>query len=222
VKVICDSANRELWLAARMAYVCGSEVSAMLCEGYAAKGDDKAQQRGQLVMLKAGLVAPWVGNESSRIGQLMESHLFVPMAKELLGWTLEPFGKLIEDELCPSLAATPDFMMHTPYGLAIVQTKDTTASAQEDCKARRDGSPSEAAYANGPPLYYALQMQAELACTGLEWGALLVLHSANGGKKLRAYATRRHAGVIARIRAEAPKVMADAMTLKAGQIRRTA
>lgn len=194
----------------------------MLCEGYASRGEDKTQQRAQLVMLKAGLVEPWKGNESSRIGQLMEEHLFAPMAKELLGWELEPCGQLIEDALCASLAATPDFFVRTPYGLAVVQTKDTTASAQEDCKPRRDGSASEAAYANGPPLYYALQLQAELACTGLEWGALLVLHAANGGKKLRAYATRRHEAVIARLRAEAPKVLADAMTLKAGQIERVA
>lgn len=222
MRVICDSRDRDRWLAERMSRVCGSEVASMLCEGYASKNEDKAQQRGQLVMLKAGLAEPWKGNESSRIGQLMEQYLFAPMARELLNWTLEPFGMLVEDEACPSLAATPDFLIHLPWGTGVVQTKDSSAGAQEDCRPRRDGTPSEATYVNGPPLYYVLQVQAELACTGLEWGALLVLHTAGGGKKLRPYCIRRHEGVISRLRAEAPKVLADAAALKAGCNRRTA
>jgi predicted phage-related endonuclease len=222
MRIVADSRDRAAWLAARERYVCGSEVAQMLCSGYAAKEAEQAQQRAQLVMLKAGMATPFAGNESTRIGQLMEEHLFAPMARELLGWHLEPFGKLVEDAACSALAATPDFLLRTPWGLGVVQTKDTTAQAQEDCKPRRDGSPSEAAYASGAPLYYALQLQAELACTGLEWGALLVLHSAGGGKKLRSYPLRRHEGVIARIRAEAPRVLADAAALKAGKIERVA
>lgn len=198
----------------------------MLCQGYAAKDSDPAKQRGQLVMLKAGLATPFAGNESTRIGQIMERVLFAPLTRELLsddgfpllGWTLEPFGMLVEDAECSSLAATPDFLVHTPWGTGVVQTKDTTAQAQEDCKAtRKDGKPSEAAYAQGAPLYYELQLQAELACTGLEWGCLLVLHAAGGGKKLRPYASRRHEGVIARLRSEAVSLMVDVERLRRGE-----
>lgn len=221
-KVIADSADRPTWLAARQNYVCGSEVAQMLCEGYAPRAEDKAQQRGQLVMLKAGLAEPFQGNETTHIGQLMEDHLFVPMALELLGWRLEKCGLLLEDPACSSLASTPDFIVHTPWGMGVVQTKSANAAAQEDCKPRRDGTPSEATYATGAPIYHALQIQAELACTGLEWGALLVLHTSGNSKKLRPYAVRRHDGVVSRLRAEATRLMADVEALKAGHIRRTA
>jgi hypothetical protein len=109
-------------------------------------------------------------------------------------------------------------LLRAPWGLTVVQTKDTTAAAQEDCRPRRDGSPSEAAYASGPPLYYTLQVQAELACMGLEWGALLVLHAAQGAKKLRAYPVRRHDGAIKRIRDEAVLTMLDVERLKQGKV----
>jgi predicted phage-related endonuclease len=212
MRIVADSADRTAWLAARQNYVCSSEVAAML-------GESKYQDRAALVMLKAGLAEPFTGNETTRHGQYLEEGYFPIAAKREFGWVLEPFGKLVEDAVCPQLAATPDFIMTTPYGRALVQTKSATSQAAEDCKPRRDGTPSEATYANGAPLYYVLQQQAELACTGLEWSSLLVFHAAGGGFKLRSYVTRRHEAVIARIRAEAPKVMAEAECLKAGNVR---
>lgn len=214
VKVVADSRDRDAWLAARKNYVCSSECAAML-------GESKYQDRAALVMLKAGLAEPFLGNETTRHGLYMEPY-FIGAAKGEFGWELEPFGKLVEDAECSALAATPDFIMTTPYGRALVQTKFVTSQAHEDVRPRKDGKPSEAAFAGGAPLYYQLQQQAELACTGLEWSSLLVLHAAGAGFKLRSYVTRRHEAVIARLRAEAPKVLADAMTLKAGEIRRTA
>lgn len=214
-EVVADSAHREAWLAARMNFVCSSECAGML-------GESKYQDRASLVMAKAGLSDPWLGSETTRHGQYLEESYFPLAALREFGWKLEPFGLLVRDSVCPQLAATPDFIMTTPYGRALVQTKATTSQAAEDCKPRKNGAPSEAAYANGAPLFYILQQQAELACTGLEWSALLVLHAAGAGFKLRSYVTRRHEAVIARIRAEAPRVMADAMTLKAGQIVRVA
>ena len=217
MKVVADSRDRDAWLAARQRYVCGSETAAMLEEG---RGDNNT--RAQLVMAKAGLVEPWAGNETTRHGMYLEHDYFPRAARAEFGWQLEFCGLLIEDPACPQLAATPDYMMETPFGTALVQAKVTTASAQEDVRPRKDGKPSEAVYANGAPLAYQLQIQAELAVTGLQWVALLVLHAAGGALKLRAYCVRRHDGVIARIRAEAPRVMADAMALKAGQIVRVA
>ena len=213
-KVIADSSDRPTWLAARQNYVGSSDVAAML-------GESKYMDRAQLIMLKAGLAEPFQGNETTRHGMYMEPY-FIGAARGEFGWVLEPYGLLVEDRECPALAATPDFVARTPWGLALVQTKFVTSQAQEDVKPRRDGKPSEAAFANGAPLYYQLQQQAELACTGLEWNALLVLHAAGAGFKLRSYLTRRHAGVVSRLRAEATRLMADVEALKAGHIRRTA
>lgn len=213
--VVADSTkDRAGWLLARQAYVCGSEVAAMLGEG---AGDNNT--RAQLVMLKAGLAEPWAGNESSETGRdLEESGFYQLRAKRKWGWNLRPCGLLLRDTVCPQLAATPDFILDTQCGPAVVQAKGSNAQAQEDCKPLKSGAPSTAAYASGPPIYYVLQIQAELACTGLEWGALLVLHAAAGAWKLRAYPVRRHEALIARIRAEAPKVLAEAEALKAGRI----
>jgi predicted phage-related endonuclease len=211
VRIIADSKDRDAWLAARMNFVCSSECAAML-------GESKYQDRAALVMAKAGLGDPWVGNETTRHGQYLEESYFPLAAQREFGWKLEPFGLLVRDAVCPQLAATPDFIMHTPYGRALVQTKATTSQAAEDCKPRKNGAPSEAAYANGAPLFYQLQQMAELACTGLEWSALLVLHAAGAGFKLRSYVTRRHELVIAKIRREAPRVLEEAAALRSGRI----
>jgi hypothetical protein len=216
MKIVADSRNREAWLAARMRYVCGSEVSAMMD---VSRGD---YDRAALVMAKAGLSDPWKGNETSRHGQYLEVDYYPRAARGEFGWALEHHGMLVEDSECCALASTPDYTMQTPYGLAVIQAKFTTAQAAEDCKPRKDGSPSEAAYAHGLPIYYALQLQAEMACLGAQMGALLVLHASGGALKLRSYPCMRHEGAIARIREEAPKVLADARALKAGSIRRTA
>lgn len=183
------------------------------------EGRGENNTRAQLVMLKAGLALPWEGNETTETGQALEdSGFFQLRARQKWGWQMRPCGLLIEDPVCPQLAATPDFLMDTPWGSAVVQTKGTTSQAQEDTKAKKNGQPSEATYANGIPFYYQLQIQAELAVTGLQWGALLVLHAASGMFKLRSYPVRRHDLVIARLRAEAPKVIAEAEALKAGRI----
>jgi hypothetical protein len=216
VKIVADSRNREAWLAARMNYVCGSEVAAMMD---VARSDF---DRAALVMAKAGLSEPWKGNETSRHGQYLEVDYYPRAARAELGWLLEHHGMLVEDPECSSLASTPDYTMQTPYGLAVVQAKFTTAQAAEDCKPRKDGSPSEAAYAHGLPLYFALQLQAEMACLGASMGALLVLHASGGALKLRPYPCMRHEGAIAQIRKAAPLVLADAAALKAGKIKRTA
>ena len=79
------------------------------------------------------------------------------------------------------------------------------------------GEPSGAMFANGIPIYYQLQLQAQMAVTGTRHAALLVLHHADSvGLKLRAYYMPRHDPVVQRIRSEAIRFVADLEKLKAG------
>jgi predicted phage-related endonuclease len=213
MKVVCDSRERGRWLAERMLRVCGSEVAAMLGEG---KGENNT--RAQLVMLKAGLAEPWSGNETSETGRDMEdSGFFALRARRKWGWELQPCGLLTEDPVCSVHAATPDFLLTTPWGTAVVNAKTTTSQAREDVKPRRDGKPSEAAYAHWIPMHIQLQLQSEMAATGTRLSAALVLHASGGEFKLRAYWMPRHEPVIALIRAEAVRLMAEVESLKAGR-----
>jgi hypothetical protein len=207
-----SSDGREAWLAARKQYVCGSEVAAMLNESPYADAT-----RGSVVMGKAGLADPWVGSEQADIGLDLEPAI-ARIAERRWGWRLVRVAELIVDAECPQLAATPDYLVITPWGVGSVQIKMTTCQAQEDCKPRKGGLPSTAAYANGAPLQHQLQQQAEMACLGLEWSTLLVLHTAAPTFKVRAYPVRRHEGCIARLRGEAAALMADVKALLDGKV----
>jgi putative phage-type endonuclease len=206
--------DREAWLEARKRYVTGSDIAALL-------GESKYKTRGQLLMEKAGLADEWKGSEQTDIGLDLEPAI-AQIAARRWGWKLERVAQLIVDPECSFHASTPDYVVTSPFGHALVQIKMTTAQAQEDCKPRKNGAPSEAAFANGVPLYHQLQLQSEMACTGLSWGAVLVLHTSAPNFKLRAYPVRRHEAVIARIRNEVKDFMAELEMLKAGENRKTA
>lgn len=210
---LVHSSDEAGWLAARQLYLCSSEASIALDE-------NPYETRAQLVMRKAGLAEGFQGNEQTELGKAFEPG-FVAAAKARWGWQLEPFGWLLRDPVCPYLAATPDFVTETPWGLCAVQTKWTTCQAQEDCKPfTRSGEPSTAQYVDGAPMHHRLQQQAELACLGPEWqwSALLVFHACRPHFKLRSYLDRRHDGVIARIRREAERLMRDVEALREGKL----
>lgn len=206
-----SSADRERWLAERRKYLCASEASVALRES-------SYMTREDLILEKAGLQPAWAGSEQTDLGLDLEPAI-AKAATRKWGWQLEACGALIADPLCASLAATPDYFVETPWGRGVVQIKLTTCQPTEDCKPRKNGEPSTARYANGAPLDYQLQVQAELAVTGLEWGALLVLHTCAPHFKLRAYSVRRHEGAIARIRAEADAFMREVHQLRANSTR---
>lgn len=196
------------WIAARREFIGGSEIADIMLQGYidtklhktaAAQEAARVTARHQVIMRKAGLAEEWTGNETSHVGSDFEPG-FVNLARRKWGWELKTWGSLVYDKLQPRLACTPDFYVDSPWGRGLVQCKMSTASAAEDCKPKKDGSPSEATYADGPPLRYVLQCQAEMACTGLGWATLLVLHAANGQFKLAPYCLRRHDGVVLAIR----------------------
>lgn len=204
------SDNRDEWLAARRNYLCSSEVAGAL-------GQAEWLTRAQVVMNKAGFGDEWSGNEQTEMGNELEPAI-ARIAERRWGWRMTRWAELVVDAHCPYLAATPDYLVATPWGNGCVQIKLTTCQAQEDCRPRKNGEPSTAAYAGGPPIYHQLQQTAELAVMGLEWSALLVLHTCAPHFKLRAYALRRNELAIAKIRRTAEEVMLEVEALKAGRL----
>lgn len=189
---LVPESDREAWLAARMQSVGGSEVAAML-------GACKYTTREQLCRVKAGLEPGFTGNEATELGTYMEP-VIAQIARDRWGWQMTKHGVYTRDELSPRLSATPDYTMPSPYGMAVVQIKNTTCQPPEECRPRRDGSPSTAAFAKGAPLNYRLQIQAELAVTGYRHGVLLALHLRP--LTIRAYYVPREERVIALLRRE--------------------
>lgn len=198
------SSDRQAWLAERRRYLTSSDVAAVM-------GHSKFATRGTVVLDKLGLADEWEGSEQTDLGLDLEPAI-AAAAKRRWGWDMRHHGELIADAHCPDLAATPDYVMSTPWGMAAVQIKLTTCRAQEDIKPKKGGEPSDAAYANGAPLYHQLQQLAELACLGYEWSTLLVLHACAPSFKLRCYPLRRRENIITMIRAEATKLMTEVRT----------
>lgn len=215
------------WYAARKELFGSSEVADLLRAGYidtklhrteAAQAAAYEANRNMVLMRKAGLAEDWPGSETTDVGNDFEPG-FIALAKRKWGMVLVPCQELLIDSECPRLGCTPDFYVDTPWGRALVQSKMTTAQAQEDCKAGKNGEPSQATYASGPPLRYCLQKMAEMTVTGFEWNALLVLHCANGAFKGRLYPVRRNEAVVRRIRAEARRAWEEVEALRAGERR---
>jgi predicted phage-related endonuclease len=191
--------EREEWLAKRRNFVTASDCAALL-------NLSPYKTRDQLRMEKMGLADEWKGNEDSELALLFEER-FIQVSGIRFGWNVKPWGlNMVSDFACQRLGATPDAVLETPWGTAIAQYKWTTCQAKEDCEPlTKKGKPSTAAYLNGPPLHYQIQVQAEMACMNVEHASLVVMHMANGTKKLRAYYIPRHDGVIRKIREETMK-----------------
>lgn len=189
------SHQRNAWLEERKNFVTASDVAALL-------GESPYKTRDQLRMEKLGLADEWSGAEHTDIALALEVPV-LEIAYKRYGWSTTHNTALVQDSLCPRLAATPDAFVTTPWGDGVIQIKWTACKAKEDCRPLTSkGKPSEAAYLHGPPLHYQLQVQAELACTGLNHGCLLVMHEIPT-LKLRPYYIARHEGAISRIRREA-------------------
>lgn len=214
------------WHAARRELFGASEVADLLRAGYidtklhrtdAEQATARETQRSLVIQRKVGVAEDWPGNETTDVGNDFEPG-FINHARRRWGMVLVPYGELLIDSECRRLGCTPDFYTDTPWGRALVQCKMTTSQAQEDCKTKKDGSPSEATYASGPPTRYLIQKQGELAVTALGWNALLVMHCAGGAFKGRLYPVQRHEGLIRRIRDEVARAWLEVEALRRGEI----
>jgi putative phage-type endonuclease len=82
---------------------------------------------------------------------------------------LWPQHEIIRDVERPWLSCTPDAVQESDRGVGLLQIKTTSAF-------------NAAEWADGPPLYYQVQVQHEMHVTGYGWGTLVVLI---GGQRLR-------------------------------------
>lgn len=232
MKPIIHSSQRDAWLAARDDMWCASEIAMLLNEGYAKNEAERAAQRGVAITAKA-LRERFPEEESLQLAGKLETFA-LGLARDLWWPNLRMDGYLYQDATLPVLGATPDAVIpdESPLALgdgaepvwegpplAVVDCKISSTKAQEDIKPKKDGTPSEAAFANGCPLYYAVQLLSQMAVTGAAEGWLVVLHTSYPpGLKLRRYHVARHEGVIARIRREVASAWLEVEAIRAGKV----
>jgi putative phage-type endonuclease len=190
--------GRTAWLEARKAYITASDVAALLSE-------NPYCSREQVIAEKRGLSRE-EPDYDSRVRMALGTHLeagIAETAREVYGWKLFAVGVLVPDAVEPRLAATPDYFLDSPWGAANCQIKLT--------RAYHRGKSGWGV--KGPPLHYQIQVQAEMACTGLHHSVLLVCHA--GELSLRSYYVPRHDATIARIRVEVAKAWKEIESWKA-------
>lgn len=190
--------NRAEWLEERRKYITASDCGALM-------GVSDYKSRDQLRMEKAGLGDEFQGSELTDLALDLEPFV-AEQARRRWGWNMTPHGVLTVDPKCQHLAATPDFLCDGPFATFNVQVKVTMVKPYETVKK----------YGNAPPLHYLYQVQAELACLGLEYGCLLVLHTAP--LCLRSYPIKANHVLQQKIRKEASKLMLEVEALKAGRV----
>lgn len=105
---------------------------------------------------------------------------------ERTGWPLRKVARYAQHPNVRGMGASPDFeILEHPRGRGLVQVKNV------------DGLVYRQSWEDGkPPIYYQLQLQHELACTGYGWGALGVLV---GGNKLEIFDYPRHDPTIGKL-----------------------
>jgi len=123
---------------------------------------------------------------------------------KLRGWTIGP-GPVVEDDVCPRLSASIDFLVHD-FGADEAMWKACgggsgpwpaeVKSVGDDIKRERWTDPDGR---QRPPPYTTLQHQAQLACTGAPGGPIVARF---GGNDCHAWGYKRLEKTIGRIRHE--------------------
>jgi len=183
--------GHEAWLASRMERVGASEIGCLF-------NANEYETRDGLIKRKTGEWGEQNIGEQGEHASAAEPWV-ISRARKKFGWEIlrAPQTQLV-DPVCKRLGATPDAYVQTPWGLAVAQIKIASCKEYEQVKK----------YGGRPPLSYQLQVQGEMAVTGLRLGCLLVMHTM-GGLNLRAYAVPRHEQAIERIRYEVDQVWAE-------------
>jgi putative phage-type endonuclease len=158
------------WHARRARTVGSSEIAALFdC------APPYALSRYALWHVKAGLVAPpVVENERVRWGCMLEEAI-AEAVREERGWKVEQ-GFFATDPVQPGMSCTLDFVVREAEGFdgpGVLETKNV-----DFVQHRRAWTSGE------PPPHILLQLQHQLACTGLRWGAVAGLV---GGNRLEVY-----------------------------------
>ena len=172
------------WHALRKAHVGASEVAAL----FNVQPDYMHGLYG-LWSIKAGLVSPpEIDNDRIKWGMRLEAPIANGCAEDQ-GWKIRK-GGYFEDDLCPGLGASPDYIVLPPVegkqGPGVMEIKNVDAMIHHS------------KWANGhPPLHIILQLQQQLAATGYQWGVVCELI---GGNTLSLYHYDVHPKLIRKIR----------------------
>lgn len=159
--------------ASEVAAVCGVSPWATRFEIWHRKRDKTAQP----------------DNERMFWGRILEGAIAEGVRQQHGLHGLEKATKYYQDEQVPVLGASLDYFYIDADWRAPCVLEIKTTSRESFY---RD-------WTDGPPLYYQLQVQAQLACTGWLGGMIAVLV---GGNALEMYTIDRHEGAITRIRSE--------------------
>ena len=146
---------------------------------------------------KAGILAPPDLDQVERVkwGKRLETPIALGLAEDH-GWQIAAHQQVTPHPTVANMACTPDFLIvdhPDDPGLLEIKTVDRMAFQKHWPEA-------------SPPLNYYLQLQHQLACTGLGWGVIGVLV---GGNEARVFQYERDAESIARIEETVPAFWAS-------------
>lgn len=172
------STERYEWLAQRMTGIGASDSPAIL-------GLSPFKSEFQVWAEKSGEVEPedLSDNEPVEFGIRLERPIAEAYAdrtgRSVAMW---PQFEIVRDPERKWFCCTPDATQHDDAkGEGLLQIKTTSAY-------------KSAEWSDGPPEYYLVQLQHELAVTGFDWGTLVVLI---GGQRLRYFDCERNDRFIA-------------------------
>ena len=161
-----DAPSREQWLKDRQSGIGGSDAAAVV-------GVSKWKSPMRLWAEKSGRVSDAIeSNDALEMGKLLEPVILARLS-EKSGRTVYPWPSTLiaKSDDHPFMFCTPDGLIFDPAmgGTGLVQCKTT-------------GEYHAHAWDGEPPLDYQVQVQHELAVTGLPWACLVVLI---GGRRLK-------------------------------------
>ena len=168
--------SREAWLRARRGGIGASDAAACVgCSPY--------QSTLGLWAEKAGRVEPQppADMDAVEMGRLLEPIVLERLRQKTGLWVESwPSELIVMRDGEPWQRCTPDGLVFDPSrGVGLVQAK----TARE----------TDAGWGEEPPVHYQMQVQHEMAVTGLSYALLVVLF---GGRKLEWYAVQRDEAVI--------------------------
>lgn len=177
--------DRAAWLALRQSYVGASEVAALF-------GIQPDYARGAYALwhVKAGRAQDEFDAGPRAAWGLRLEEAIAAAAAEREGWNVRPGMFAVHDQV-GGMSATLDRIIAAPgpndegaQGPGVLELKNV------DWITHRNG------WGDEPPTHILVQLQAQLACTGYQWGAFAALV---GGNDLRIYRYSRRPKIIAAI-----------------------
>jgi len=176
-------ATTEEWLKAREKNIGGSEVAAL----FDVQADYQMSYYTLWQMKSGRIPAPAVSGERINWGLRLEACIADGAAIQN-HWTIEK-GGYVQHPTVAGMAVSLDFVV-TGYSDPAMEGAKPPGAVE--CK-NVDWMIHKASWSEEPPINLQLQLQAALACTGWQWGALVALV---GGNRLATYRYERRPKII--------------------------